>query len=503
MKGSGFVLVLLFMFVSFGMIAAPTILEIKYKSITIDGKTVKVATIEQPDGTWGYYGKEGEIFDVIIKNKLSEPTAIHWHGLILPNSQDGVSGVTQPDPIASGGEYHYKFKLSQSGTYWMHSHYGLQGQDMVEAPLIILTSEEINHTKGITIKKYKQVVVMFQDFSFRSPEAILKSLQSQGSSEPDTAVNDDDKKSGMNMGNTSGSGKANKNTTSAQNPDLNDVRYDSYLTNYHTNLDPEIVHVYPGEKVKIRFINGSAASNFWVYLGKLSGELVSVDGQKVEPIKVDKIQLAIAQRADVIIIIPKEGGIFQILGQVEGLKDQTGLILTTKKNTKGLKINPEAKKAAPVLNYQQEFLLGSIAKLYPEKSSVTVNIKLSGDMNKYIWKINGQAWPDITPIQIELNQRVIMIFDNQSMMSHPMHLHGYDFKITSIDGKAVNGPFRDTVLVMPKSKVTVEFNAVYPGKWILHCHNLYHLAAGMMTYLQVNPKLKDKYFNMKNNGAYR
>ncbi|MBP9743602.1 MAG: multicopper oxidase domain-containing protein, partial [Burkholderiales bacterium] len=152
------------------VLAIPTILEVKYKIINVNGKSKKVATIEQPNGTWGYYTKSGAVFDVIVKNELAESTSIHWHGLILPNDQDGVAGITQ-DPIAPGKEYHYKFPLKQSGTYWMHAHYGLQEQDYVEAPLIIETTDDIN---------YDQVVVMFQDFSMKTPQQILQSLLPPG-----------------------------------------------------------------------------------------------------------------------------------------------------------------------------------------------------------------------------------------------------------------------------------------------------------------------------------
>ncbi|OGV20753.1 MAG: hypothetical protein A2X47_11010 [Lentisphaerae bacterium GWF2_38_69] len=458
-----FIIFALSAFILTSLSAAPTILEVEYKDVTVDGKTVKVATIEQPDGTWGYYGEKGGEFDVIVKNKLDTPTVIHWHGLILPDSQDGVSGVTQLNPIDLGKEYHYKFKLVQSGTYWMHSHYGMQEQELVEAPFIITTADD---------KDYKQVVVMFQDFSFKSPSENLKELQSQ-SPKDDTMKIDNKAMPGMAM---------NKEEAA---PDLNDVKYDAFLTNYHTDDNPEVVKVKPEEKVKLRFIDGSAATNYWVTLGGLKGQLIAVDGQSVKPIEVEKIQLALGQRADVIVTIPKEGGTYQILGQVEGLKAQTGIILTAEAKAEGFKIETEASEATPALNYDQDFLLHSLDKLLPELSTDTVRVKLSGDMDKYIWKINDQVWPDITPIKVKQNQRIVMIIDNETMMSHPMHLHGYDFKITNINGKSVDGPFRDTVLVQPMSTVIIQFDAINAGKWMFHCHNIYHMAAGMMTYIDV------------------
>ena len=151
--------------------STPTILEVKTKTIEVNGHSKVVYTITQPDGTWGYVGTEGQEFNVIVKNETTVPTSIHWHGLILPNAMDGVPGVTQT-PIPPGGEYHYQYPLVQAGTFWMHSHMGLQTQDLMEAPFIINAPND-------PYKADQQVVVMFQDFSFKNPEAILKQLQSQ------------------------------------------------------------------------------------------------------------------------------------------------------------------------------------------------------------------------------------------------------------------------------------------------------------------------------------
>lgn len=437
-----------------------TVLTVKYKTIKVNGRSKKVATIEQPDGTWGYYGKAGTQFDVIVKNELDEPTSIHWHGLILPNDQDGVAGITQEKPIGPGEEYHYQFPFKQSGTYWMHSHHGLQEQEFVEAPLIIETPEDEN---------YQQVVIVFQDFSFKSPEQILKNLLA-----PHAAPMTMDSNMDMDM--------------SEKTMDLNDVQYDAYLSNYQSPEHPQITQVKAGEKIKLRFINGASASNFWINLGNLKGTLVAVDGQEVQPMTDNKFQLAMAQRLDIIVTIPPQGGTFPILGQVEGLKDQTGIILSTSKNPEPKVIDAEAKEAAPALNDQQELTLHPLNPvLFSSMTPTSILLVLTGNMQRYEWAINGEMWPNITPIHVKQGQLVVMTLQNKSMMAHPMHLHGYDFKVISINGQAVNGALHDTILVLPNTSVTVEFMAEYPGKWMLHCHTLYHMAAGMMTYLEVDP----------------
>lgn len=283
--------------------AVPTILEVKNKTIEVNGKLTHVYTIEQPNGTWGFEGTEGQYFNVIVKNTTKVPTVIHWHGLILPNNQDGVPGVTQA-PIPPGGEYHYDFKLVQAGTYWMHSHMGLQTQELMEAPLIINALHD-------PYKADQSVIVMFQDFSFKSPEAILKSLQFNKT-----------------MAKISTAPMSSMSSMSTKpKPDLNDVHYDAFLTNYHTLQNPELIPVKQSSTVRLRFINGSASTNFWIKLGKLTGKAIAFDGENIKPFMGKKFQLAIGQRIDILVKIPQSGGAFPILGQVEGVRPEVAQII--------------------------------------------------------------------------------------------------------------------------------------------------------------------------------
>lgn len=433
--------------------ANPTILDVKYKKIIVHGKTVVVDTIEQSDGTWGYYAYPDQAyFDVIVKNQLKESTVIHWHGLLLPNSQDGVE-LTQK-LIKPGGEYHYKFKIQQTGTYWMHSHAGFQEQQLAEAPLIL---------EDKSYDDMEQIPIMFQDFSFKTPESIFYGLR-----------HSNDKMDMTNM------------DMSQMKPDLNDVNYDAFLTNYHELSNPEVVQVASGKRVKLRFMNGGASSNFWINLGKLNGEAVAVDGKPINPMKNHLFQLAIGQRMDIIVRIPANGGIFPILGQVEGTKFQTGLILTTSANSKLPHISEQAESMFPALNYGQELMLTSTLPFINKQVNDVINIDLTGDMQKYIWMINKQIWPNVKPIMIKKGDRVEMVIHNNTMMSHPMHLHGYVFKVEEINGKKLaNGALRDTVLVQPNSTVRIVFDADIAGKWFMHCHMLYHMHAGMMTFIDV------------------
>lgn len=424
----------------------PTILIVKKIPVVVNGKKTELFRIEQPDGTWGYHGVKGEEFDAIVKNQTNEPTVVHWHGLILPNNQDGTP-ITQP-LIPPGKEYAYHFKLEQSGTYWMHSHYGLQIQQHLSAPFIISDGEEKKNS-------HQDVIMFLTDFTYKNPETILKDLK-------------------KGMGETSMKMPA--------TPDLNDVEYDAYLTNYRTLQDPEVVRVTPGQRVRLRMINGAAATNFFIKMGKLKGEVIATDGQSVTPSPGTEFQLAAAQRLDVLVNIPEGEGVYPILAQGEGTDMQTGLILATQ-NAPVPTFSEKAPRVAGALNYDQEIRYKAKDPLGVRKPNQSIAVNLQGNMAKYIWMINNQAWPNVAPLEIDPNKRTEMVFHNLTEMSHPMHFHGHTFEVTEIDGKTLqDGPMRDTVLVLPHSTVKIQFDAVHPGNWFLHCHLAYHQDAGMMTY---------------------
>lgn len=418
-----------------------TELNVIERKITVNGKEASIFGIAQPDGTLGLRIKKEDPFNVQLNNKLDVLTSVHWHGLILPNAQDGVAFVTQY-ALYPGQFYHYRFPLVQSGTFWMHSHLGLQEQKLLVAPLIIETPEDATVAD-------QEVVILLADFSFQSPSTIFENLRRPK----------DSKKMA---------------------PDIVEVNYDAYLTNYLTLDNPEIVTVNPGARVRLRLINGSSATNFFIHLGALLGEAIAVDGNRIHPLKGSEFELAVAQRIDLLVTIPKEGEAFPILAQAEGTDRQTGLILATK-NGKIPSLSEKASTKAGRLTNAQERQLRALTPLPPKKVDKQLLVELNGDMSTYLWTINGQAWPESTPLIVEKGQRVEILFKNQSSMSHPMHFHGHVFQVTGIDENFFEGAVRDTVLVTPKSTFSVQFDADNPGVWPLHCHLLYHLEAGMFT----------------------
>lgn len=433
--------------------ADPITLQVKNRVIIVNGKKSQVYEIAQTNGMQGLFLQKGEVFDVILENEIGQPTGVHWHGLLLPNDQDGVPFVTQ-SPIPSGEKYAYKFPLIQSGTFWMHAHYGLQEQKLLTAPLILRDPNE----KQV----YQEIVMFLSDFSFRDPKDIFKELKNRGK-EKMSDQNHDNKKMMM---------KA----------DLNDVKYDAFLTNWRTLSDPEVVTVNPEKVVRLRIINGSSSSNFFIQLGKLKGEVIATDGSECLPLADSQFELGIAQRLDILIKIPAGDGVYPIFAQGEGLQMRTGILLATS-NAKIPVITEKADQSMGALSYRQEFLLKAKTSLSEREVNRRLVVNLDGDMTKYIWTINEKAWPDHEPLMVKEGERVELVLINHTSMSHPMHLHGHVFQVKEINGRPLLGALRDTVMVLPQSTVKVQFDATHPGNWPFHCHNLYHQYAGMMTTL--------------------
>ncbi len=226
------------------------------RTLEINGKSATLMGLEHGDGKQGLSLTVNQPFDVLLENKLSVPTAIHWHGLHPPNNQDGVPGLTQP-VIAPNGNYQYNFPVQPSGTHWMHSHEGLQEAFLLSAPLII-------HNPSDERADEQEIILFLGDFSFTSPTEIFAKLR---------------KPQAMAMQGSMAGGKM-----AMAKPDGNDVNYDAYLINDRTLADPEVVRVEKNGKVRLRIINGSSGTNFFINLGDLKGELIATDGMNTKPI---------------------------------------------------------------------------------------------------------------------------------------------------------------------------------------------------------------------------
>jgi len=459
-------------------IAASVALSVTRRTIEVNGRAAKVFGIVQANGTHGLTADAGQRFQITLQNKIDVPTLIHWHGLTPPSSQDGVPGLSQP-PLQPAGVYEYDFPLTRPGTNWMHSHVGFQEQQLMAAPLIVRDPRD-------TGRDEQEVVVLLHDFTFRDPEEIFAELLgAMGGMSHGTPTQPMQKGQGANP--HAGMTTMRPATPGTPPPasvavkaDLNDVEYDAYLANDSTLADPEIVRVAPGGMVRLRLINGAASTNFFIDLGAIQGELIAVDGMPVRPIQGNRFEFAVAQRLDIRIKLPPGQGAYPVLAVREGDIVRTGVVLATK-DARVVRIEEKGPKAASVVGLALERRLVAVEPLAVRNIDRTLALDLTGDMAKYIWTLNGKRYGEHSPLSVRRGERVAIVMRNLTEMSHPMHLHGHHFQVVEIDGRKLLGAMRDTVHVPAKSQVTIAFDADNPGHWAMHCHNSYHMAAGMMT----------------------
>ncbi|GAA4121116.1 multicopper oxidase family protein [Aminobacter aganoensis] len=452
--------------------------------IEVKGKAANVFGLTQADGSSGLVMNAGDNFRVTLKNLIGEPTVIHWHGLTPPWQQDGVAGISQ-EPIPDGGSHDYDFPVARPGTFWMHSHFGLQEQLMLAAPLIVRDPAEAG-------QDMQEVVVLFHDFTFRDPREILAELKAGGhdmgamqAPTPAAAGHEGHDMSGMSGMSMGSGGSMNMGGTQMDGQPggmshLQDVQYDALLANDRTLDDPEVFAVEPGGRVRLRLINGAASTNMWLDLGKLQGKLVAVDGMPVEPIEGSRFEFAVAQRLDIVLELPKEASAWPVFAVQEGGRMRTGVVLAAKGASVG-KLTDVADEDFPAVGVELEQKLRAASPL-AEKTATRQHTMMLGEGQNYVWTLDGAMHGSDKPLAVKSGDRFELTFMNHTTMSHPMHLHGHLFQVVAVNGKRFAGAMRDTVLVPANmGMVTIAFDADNAGKWALHCHHLYHMAGGMMT----------------------
>jgi len=457
---AGFTSLSLFGTPRLAMASEQRLLTVARRTLEVKGKPASVFGITGPNGKPGLEMLLGERFNVRLQNDTDIETIVHWHGLTPPYGQDGVPMLGQ-DPIPPGQSFDYDFANTRSGTHWMHSHMGLQEQQLLAAPLIVRETKD-------PLFDTQEHVVLLHDFTFRDPAEILAELTGGGGAHAGHAMDHS----------TMDHSAMGHGTMPMMAGMLNDVVYDAYLANDRTLDDPEIVTVEKGGVIRLRIINGAAASNMWIDLGALRGELIAVDGNAIQPLKGSLFPLAIAQRADIRITVPPEGGAFPVLFRPEGVAMRTGIVLATA----GAAVSRIAEEgdAAPALDLSQEILYRAIARPREEPVTRTEMLMLTGGGPDYVWGLNGKASMHDTIFTVREGERISVMMHNMTGMSHPMHLHGHYFHVTAIGNRPIEGALRDVVLVPPMETVTVTFDADNPGTWAFHCHHAYHMNAGMM-----------------------
>lgn len=441
--------------------ANATRLLIERRVIEVNREPASVFAIRQTNGRHGITLEPGERFRVALENRAGLSTLIHWHGQTPPFAQDGVPGLTQA--VLSPGrttEYDY---AARPGTHWMHSHEGLHEQLLMAAPLIVREDSRIDA---------QEVVILLHDFSFSDAAELFSKL---GSGHGGHGAHAAHAGHGQHAGHPAATSAA-----AINGAHLHDIEYDAYLANDRTLDDPEVVHVERAGTVRLRVINGATATAFMIDTGVLNARAIAVDGNAIVPIEGKTFPLAMGQRIDLMLSLPRETGAWPILAQREGDVARTGIVLATP-YAHIAAVPGRAKRKAPPVGLAMEQRIRARAPLSARVHDRELTVVL-GERPPYIWTLNGATFDDRKPMKVNRGERVQLTFENPTSMMHPMHLHGHHFQVVAIGDKRFAGPVRDTVIVPARGgKVTVVFDADNPGEWVVHCHNLYHMAAGMMT----------------------
>jgi CopA family copper-resistance protein len=484
--------------------------------------------------------RQGSTVTLRVTNRLRVPTSIHWHGIVLPFGMDGVPGISFPG-IAPGETFAYRFTLRQSGTYWYHSHSGFQEQTGLYGAMVIEPDGPERHPVQ------RDYVVMLNDWTDEDPERIYAKLKKQGdyynTARPTVAdFMRDARHDGV------GSALAQRRMWNAMrmNPtDLGDVSgltY-TYLMNGTTPAGNWTGLFRPGEKIRLRFINGSAMSIFDVRIPGLKMTVISADGQDVEPVSIDEFRIAVAETYDVI-VEPEDERAYTVFAQSI---DRSGYARGTLAPRTGMQAEvPEpdprvwlgmqdmmgdmhaghdmhgmdhgdmagmATGAAPVVRHARtEFGPGVDMRVdtprtnlddpgvglrdngrrvltYADLHSVDeptdvrepgreIELHLTGNMERYMWSFDGVKFSDAKPVHFNTGERLRIVLVNDTMMNHPIHLHGMWSELENTDGAFQVR--KHTINVQPAQRISYAVTADAPGRWAYHCHMLYHMEAGMM-----------------------
>jgi FtsP/CotA-like multicopper oxidase with cupredoxin domain len=443
------------------------------RTIEVQGRAATVMGLVDDAGRLGLVLDPNERFRVDLINDLAHETIIHWHGQIPPNAQDGVPNT---NPMLSPGETRAFDFAPRPGTFWMHSHIPAQEIGLLAAPLIVRSGADMAEDR-------QEVVLFLHDFSFKSPEEVLAEVTGVHGGGHGAAPA---MQHGQMQGMTGGMNHAMTGGMGAMAMDLNDFDFDAYLANDRTLDDPEVVAVERGGRVRLRSINASSMTSYWLDLGPVTGRLVATDGDACQPHAAQRFAIAPGQRLDIEIDLPEEGTALPVLALREGARERTGIILAPK----GAEIPriagvSEADHPPASMDLSQEAALRALHPLPDRPADRAPMVMLGGAMSPYQWTIDGRLWGQHLPIPARSGERVEMMFHNMSMMAHPMHLHGHVFQVVGLGMTRIAGALRDTVQVPPMSMVTIAFDAGEAAPWMLHCHHMGHLATGMMTELDV------------------
>lgn len=406
----------------------------------------------------------GDLVEVTLDNQLDEATSVHWHGLAIANAMDGVPMVTQPD-IEPGDSFTYRFVVPHPGTYWFHPHHGLQLERGLYAPFVIEDPDE--HVDADV--DYVVVLDDWLDGTGTDPAEEYERIQRAGREMGDM--------SGMDMSDMD-HGSMGMATSPLLGGDAGDARHQFQLINGRPPEDPATLDPLPrpGDRVRLRFVNASADTAYRVAIGGHRLSVTHADGFPVEPVEVDAFLIGMGERYDVTIDV--RSGAWPIVAIAEGKDQRAGAILRTADVMPTDVTFDAAELDGSWLRYADLFA-HERARLSPPDDVTQIDVKLTGGMMMTDWGINGRPYADRQPIEVEAGQWYSLNIVNETSMWHPIHLHGHTPQL----GRVAGGVRKDTVNVLPGAALQLVFQADNPGTWMLHCHNAYHLEAGMATLL--------------------
>jgi len=470
---------------------------------------------------------EGDIAEIVVHNKLKEGTSLHWHGVYLPNKEDGVPFLTQM-PIAPNTTHTYRFPIIQNGTHWYHSHSGFQEQIGMYGSLI-LKKKESDPTFRKGVDDLPEVPIILSEWTDIKPENVHRMLHN---------AND---WGGIKKGTVQSYSEAIKSghfKTKLENEwkrmlamDVSDVYYDKFLINGKN--ESQLSQFKAGDQVRLRIANGGASSYFWLSYAGGKMTVVANDGNDVEPVEVDRLIIGVSETYDVVVSIPREKTAFEFLAtpedrtklasiylgngtiqlksrmpklkyfegmemmngmmNMDGTMDDMGMNMSLQKMDMNTVMYPEVTGSADMkmdhanhsmkpnqdlvtLNYGM--LKAPHPTTLPKDAPVReLHFELTGNMNRYVWSMDNKVLSETDKILIKKGENVRITLYNGSMMRHPMHLHGHDFRV--INGQGEFAPLKNVLDIMPMETDTIEFLANVEGDWFFHCHILYHMMAGM------------------------
>ena len=481
-------------------------LDIAETTLSPAGRSVPALTINGtvPGPTLRF--RVGDVARIVVRNRLAaDEASLHWHGLLLPNLEDGVPHLNTP-PIPAGTERTFEFLLTHAGTYWYHSHTGLQKQRGVYGSIVVEPAPGSPPRADLPQLDRDHVVVL-SDWTNEDPDVIMRSLL-RGSDW--FAIRKNTAQSLLGAYRSGHLRDFLKRERARMLPmDLSDVAYDAFLLN---GQPVSRLPARPGETIRLRVINAGGSTYF--YLSSAAGPLtiIAADGMDVAPIKQNRLLIGMAETYDVLVTIPLSpaAAAWEIRATAQDNSGHASLLL----GDPAAPAQP-APVPGPLAIYNMDAALSVILAQHDETGDITdaaalaaevdrplppyvrlrsptpttlpaaaprrsVTLKLTGDMTRYLWSLDDRTMDEESTIAVKKGEVLRLVLVNNTMMHHPMHLHGHFFRLLIPDaGDPAYAPLKHTVDVPPMSRRTIEFLASEDRDWLFHCHLLYHMMAGM------------------------